>query len=249
MEVYSLKGDPFQWSQNRIPKSHRSHDRTFHCSPILAGSGADLFAARHIISASGTTPQASLEKHNRELPYVIQGVPIPDSYELMTVGELCDLFLEDRVGDVQAGEISARHFADLKRAAKFVVDIVDRRRPVESLVPRDFKDIRRAITLRTKSPTILGNQIQRIRQIFAWGCQNFYFQTPVRYGPAFDKPPVSTTTPKTCQICGSGRTAVYQTINGHRSISRVRECRRCGYRWKTREELVPEELSDALSGS
>ena len=143
------------------------------------------------------------------MAYIIQGVSIPDSYELMTFGELCDLFPEDRDGDVQAGEISARYFADLKRAAKFVVDIVERRRPVESLAPRDFKDIRRAITLRTKSPTILGNQIQRIRQIFAWGCQNFYLQTPVRYGTAFDKPPASTTTPKTCQICVSGRTAVY----------------------------------------
>lgn len=132
-------------------------------------------------------PTAALERHNKEYPYRKAGVPVPDTFDGLKVGDLCNKFLAVKDADRASGEITERWFDDLERIGKLIVAHIDRNRPVESLSADDFRKLRTAIVAK-HSPGIARNFIQRAKSFFRFAWENELIAKPVRYGDAF-KPP------------------------------------------------------------
>ncbi|MEZ6094431.1 MAG: tyrosine-type recombinase/integrase [Pirellulaceae bacterium] len=132
-------------------------------------------------------PNGSLDRHNKEYPYLKAGVPVPVELNLLTIGDGVNLFLQHKDEERRAGIITNRWFQDLCVIGKFIVENLDRRRAVESLTPNDFADIRSKI-VRKHSPSISRNWIARIKSVFKYLWDSRLIRTPVNFGVAF-KPP------------------------------------------------------------
>ncbi len=132
-------------------------------------------------------PSAALERHGLEYPYLKAGVPVPDSFDGVTVKGCIDKFLTAKEDDSDAGQITRRWFDDLHDVCKVLVANIDKNRPVESLGPDDFAKLRLAI-VRKHSPAIARNFISRIKSVFKYAKDTRQIQREVDFGLAF-KPP------------------------------------------------------------
>lgn len=165
-------------------------DKPFPAFPLFAhNNGQWARKIRGKIHCFGTWDDhtAALERHNKEYPYLKAGVPVPDSFDGLTVAKLCNKFLAVKDDDRAAGEITDRWFDDLVEIGELIVANFNRNRAVESLGPDDFRKLRKVIVTK-HSPTIARNRIARVKAFFRFAWENQLIDRPVRYGDAF-KPP------------------------------------------------------------
>lgn len=107
--------------------------------------------------------------------------------EGLTVEELCFRFLEMKEASRDAGEITARTWADYMATAQRIAEKFGRNRLVADLRSEDFESLRASIS-KTWGPFALGNEIQRVRIIFKCAHDAGLIDLPVRYGPQFKRP-------------------------------------------------------------
>jgi integrase len=107
--------------------------------------------------------------------------------EGLTVEDLCFRFLQVKEASRDAGEITARTWADYLATAKRVAEKFGRNRLVADLASDDFESLRASIST-TWGPVALGNEIQRVRVIFKYAHDAGLIDLPVRYGPQFKRP-------------------------------------------------------------
>src|SRR5947209_20244237 len=88
--------------------------------------------------------------------------------EGLTVKALANAFLNHEQALMDAGELSARSWADYKATANLLVSAFGKQRLVSDLGPADFAALRKKMAKRW-GPVRLGNTIQRIRSIFKYG--------------------------------------------------------------------------------
>jgi integrase len=131
--------------------------------------------------------RGALEKHNRELPYLKAGVPVPGSFEGPTVADLCNDYMEFKAAEASAGRITDRWLRDLHEVVKTIVAVIDKGRPVESLGPSDFQRLRLAI-IGKHTPAVARNTIQRIVSVFSYAHEMRKISRPVDYGKSFQPP-------------------------------------------------------------
>ena len=132
--------------------------------------------------------QAALKKYEHDWPFIITGrtPPAADS-DGLTVGELCNRFLNAKLDSLRAGEITRKTFADYNLSTDRIVEAFGSHRSVEGLTPEDFAEFRAALA-QTRGPTALGNEIQRGRTVFKFAFDNRLVIRPVHFGTSFDKP-------------------------------------------------------------
>ena len=122
--------------------------------------------------------------------------PRTDS-DKVTVADLCNAFLNAKLQQRQAGEISARMFeqtANPKKPKGEYPATTDRliatfggSRLVCDLTAKDFEALR-ADLANLYGPVRLANEIQKVRTVFKYGVDSEMFDRPVRFGPQFKKP-------------------------------------------------------------
>ena len=86
----------------------------------------------------------------------------------LTVGGLCNEFLNSKRHLVDTREITARTFADYHSTCERLTTDFGARRPVDDLRPADFDALRAGIS-KTRGPVALRNEIGRVRVILKYG--------------------------------------------------------------------------------
>ena len=107
--------------------------------------------------------------------------------EGLTIGELCDRFLQSKDKQREAGEITFMTRCDYKETTDRIVAQFGKNRLVADLGSDDFEALRASIA-KTWGPVALGNEIQRVRVVFKYAYDSSLIDQPMRYGPMFKRP-------------------------------------------------------------
>jgi integrase len=139
---------------------------------------------------SHADPQAALEKFNHSWSFILAGQPVPPmGQEFLTVGEVCNRFLEDCESKVDAGERSRATLEGYIRTAQTVAKFLGKQTPVESLTPDRFAELRKHLADGVGMKTLEG-RIAETRAIFNHADKNGLLERSPRrlWGTQFDKP-------------------------------------------------------------
>ena len=132
----------------------------------------------------------ALERWLAEKDYLLAGKTPPSNKTALTVGDMCNLYLEARDADVNAGELTVDAFECYKRTAKRLIATFGRRRQVVDLGPDDFRLLRTQLA-KEYSPTTLTAEIARTRAFFNWAARDERVDR-VRFGDALRAPSTRT---------------------------------------------------------
>jgi len=105
----------------------------------------------------------------------------------LTVGDLRERFLTAKSRALDAGEITARTYAEYRQSADRLQAMFGEHRLVDDLAADDFEHLRADMASHF-GPVRLSNEVQRVRTIFKWGYDAALIKTPMRFGPDFKKP-------------------------------------------------------------
>jgi integrase len=105
----------------------------------------------------------------------------------LTVADLCNRFLTAKQHKLDAGEITARTFAEYKQTTDRLVATFGKTRLVDDLASDDFEMLRAGIA-KAWGPIRLGNEVQRVRTVFRYGVEAGLIDKQVRFGGEFKKP-------------------------------------------------------------
>jgi integrase len=108
----------------------------------------------------------------------------------LTVVELRGRFLTAKSRALDAGEISARTYAEYRATADLLIATFGENRLVDDLASNDFEALRDDLAKRF-GPVRLGNEVQKVRTVFKYGFETGLIDKPIRYGPQFKKPSAS----------------------------------------------------------
>lgn len=133
-------------------------------------------------------PQAALDKYLDERDDLHAGRTPRAKVEGVTLREVLFAFLESKERLCQSGEITPRTFAEHRAVAALLVGAFGENRLVLDIASDDFDKLRAMLAKRYKSPTVLGNWIQRTRCVFRWAWDAGLIDKPVRFGPSFKRP-------------------------------------------------------------
>jgi hypothetical protein len=133
-------------------------------------------------------PDAALDNYLKQKDDLHVGrTPRPDP-GAVTVKDVANDFLSTKQALVDAGELSARTWADSKEVCDLVVSQFGRGRLVEDLRPDDFAALRNKVAKRW-GPLRLGTKlIQYTRSLFKHAFDAGLIDRPVRFGPGFKRP-------------------------------------------------------------
>jgi integrase len=139
---------------------------------------------------SWDNPMAARDKWLREKDDLLAGrTPRAHDPNATTVKQLCDLFCESREAKVDTGEITRRHFDDLKKTAILVAKHLGKSASVEQLRPDDFRKLRAKFAAGVNLRTLDG-RVARARAIFNHADKNGWLDVPLNklWGTEFNKP-------------------------------------------------------------
>jgi integrase len=133
--------------------------------------------------------QAAVDKYTREREDLYAGREPRPTGEGLRLRDLCNHFLTAKQQQLDCGEITPRTFLDYRRTTDRLIAVFGKHRLVTDLAADDFRRLRADIA-KTRGPVALGNEITRTRVVFKYAYDAGLIPAPVRYGPAFKRPPV-----------------------------------------------------------
>jgi integrase len=113
--------------------------------------------------------------------------PRPKPEDFCTVAELVNSFLDEKKARVDAGDLSARTWADYYHTCDRVVDHLGKTRAVSDLRPDDFAKLRATVAGKLGPVSVL-NFVTRVRVLFKFAYDFGLIDYPVKYGSGFDRP-------------------------------------------------------------
>jgi integrase len=105
----------------------------------------------------------------------------------ITLHGLCNLFIDAKDAQRDAGELSPKTHGDYQATCELLIRAFGKNRLVDDLAADDFEGLRKSLAKRL-GPHALGRQIVQIKTVFKYGYETSKLGKPMRYGPAF-KPP------------------------------------------------------------
>lgn len=135
----------------------------------------------------GDTWQAALELYKAQVDDLMAGRKPRVKDDRLTVGELRGRFLTAKSRALDAGEITARTYAEYRATADRLLTLFGDKRPVDDLASDDFEELRANIA-KQWGPVRLANEITRVKSVFRYAYLAGLTSQPVRYGPEFKKP-------------------------------------------------------------
>lgn len=138
----------------------------------------------------GPDPIEAKRRFDSEWSYIVRGLPVPEAAGV-TVGELVNLWLDDRDKDVQDGRLKRKTWTRYQEVGTVIVAELGRQTPVSSLTPDDFGKLHRALMDKTKdSPTVGRFYVNVSRMPWRWSEANGV-SGAVAMGSRFKPPPKS----------------------------------------------------------
>ncbi len=174
-------------------KRNAKPEKPYKGFPLFAhasGQWAKKIRGKLVYFGVWATPDAALERFNREWPYLKDGrVPPPEgvSQDGCTVRELCNDFLESKDAKLQAGELSKLSFRDYLFTCEIMVEHFGPDRRVDDLAPHDFRSFRAKLAKRF-GVYRLKNEINRTCIVLKYAHDNGLIEKPVKYGQEFERP-------------------------------------------------------------
>lgn len=133
-------------------------------------------------------PQAALEEWLRVKDDLLAGRPRPGKVnDLLTVGLLCDHFLNAKRVALEIGELSSRTWHSYFASCAKLTAAFGKHRPVDDLTAADFEKLRAELA-QGKSPVTLRGDPLNIRMVLKYGYDNGLTEKPPRYGQGFRIP-------------------------------------------------------------
>lgn len=132
-------------------------------------------------------PQAAVNLWLDQKDDLLAGRKPQVSEEGLTVRSLVNQFLESKEALVENGELTRRHWEDLRLTGIKLAKTFGRSRLVTNLQPADFEKLRKDYS-KTHGPTTLTNDIGRVRTFFNWAYKQGLLDRPVVFGEGFQKP-------------------------------------------------------------
>jgi len=105
----------------------------------------------------------------------------------LTVADLCNAFLNAKLRQQTAGELTPRAFMEYKEVTDLFVSTFGKERLVDDLAADDFAALR-ALMAKRWGPVRLGNGVTRAKSVFRYGMDNGLIEKAVRFGGEFKKP-------------------------------------------------------------
>src|SRR5262245_38383226 len=100
-----------------------------------------------------------------------------DKRDGLTIGELCDRFVQAKDALLAAGEITQRTRNNYKSTTDRIVTQFSASRIVEDLASDDFETLRSELA-KTRGPVALGNEIQCVRIVFKYAFDSGLIERP-----------------------------------------------------------------------
>lgn len=135
-------------------------------------------------------PQAAIEKWLDQKDDLLAGrTPRTHDPNELTVGRLCDLFLDSRQRLVDSNEITPGTLRDYHAVAKMVAGTLGRNAVVDELAPVDFARLRSRLA-KGQGPKSLEGHVARARAIFNYADKNGFLERSLNklWGTEFNKP-------------------------------------------------------------
>ncbi len=106
----------------------------------------------------------------------------------LSIGELCNRFLNVKEDLADAGELVRRTFKAYKGVTDVLVEHFGKPRVVDTLTTRDFEDLRKKAS-ESMGPVSTGNFVNITRMVFKYAFEANLIDRPVRFGPTFKRAP------------------------------------------------------------
>jgi integrase len=140
-----------------------------------------------IVRVDGDGRKEAQAEYDRFIFEQLHGHQPVEAGDTISVGKLCNLYLESKQKQLDAGELGQKTFHDYTKVCDLIVNQFGGPTLVEHLGPFDFEKLRARMT-ESWGPTRLGNQITYTRGVFKYGSEMGLLDKPVVYGQCFDKP-------------------------------------------------------------
>lgn len=112
---------------------------------------------------------------------------VRERQEGVTIGKLCNDYLESKEKLMESGELSPRTFASYRAATDKIIAAFGKHELVTRLTPQDFERLRYQLA-KGRGPVSLRNDVRHIRMAFKWGYDVDLLKTSVKFGPGFKIP-------------------------------------------------------------
>jgi integrase len=109
----------------------------------------------------------------------------------LTMRELCNLFLTQKMSLRDSGELSPRTWENYHGTCERVLTAFGKERIVADVVPADFEAYRTQIA-KTWGPVSIGAEITRVCGLFKYAYGAGLIEKPIRFGPGFTRPSAKT---------------------------------------------------------
>jgi integrase len=129
-------------------------------------------------------PQAARKRWLAERDYLIAGEAPPAELDGYTIDEIGRLWLDSQEARRDRGELSQTTFTGLVFARNFALDHLPPNRPITSVTPVVFSQLRRAIAETGRNLRSQKNLIVDIRTMFRWVVRSGYIPS-IEFGPEF----------------------------------------------------------------
>lgn len=134
--------------------------------------------------------EAAEALYNRQREDLHAGREPRDNDDRITVGDLCDNYLDAGKARVANGEIREMSWNDSLRTAKIFSAFLGKTRPVDTLRVLDFEEFRGYLVRRFNVSTVAGH-IARTKAMLKWAYDVELLDAPLRVGPNFKRPPAA----------------------------------------------------------
>jgi integrase len=135
----------------------------------------------------GTDKDKALEEWERTKADLLAGRKPRTKSDGLTVGDLCNAFLNAKRQRVESGELSPLTHSDYHQTCARLVSALGKDRPVDDLASDDFEALRASLS-KTRGLVGIGNVVRLSRIVFKYAYDADLIERPVKFGPMFKVP-------------------------------------------------------------
>ncbi len=172
------------------PAKPKKPRKDFPLFPHVCGQWVKKVRGKLFYFGVWDDPKGALNKWLDQRDDLLAGrTPRQHDPDALTVGQLCDLFLDSRERLVESGELTAGTLRDYHAAAKVVASVLGKQASVEQLCPADFARLRSKFA-KGQGPKSLEGHVARVRAIFNYADKNGLLERSLSklWGTEFKKP-------------------------------------------------------------
>jgi len=163
--------------------------KSFPLTPHRNGQFCKKIRGQIFYFGSVNDPKAALQRYHEHCDGLHKGriAEVKRDGDEFTIRDLANRFLEAAEARKEAGELTARTFADYFRDCQRLIKFFGRNRTVESITRDDVKKLR-AFLARGVNPQTLNGRVGVTRSIFKFAYDEELIEKPIRFGKDLKRP-------------------------------------------------------------